>query len=139
MIGDGIVGSLAVTIFACGKKRLAFPNTEFFIHQCGYDCADGERITGNLAQLKALICREQNNQKGADFWQQTSTVCNIMDKITVEIISSQTSMPSDLVGFFLEKEKIFSAEEAMKCGLVHDIVYPGEVAIVPEFGVYQPW
>ncbi len=67
MIGDGVVGSLAVTIFACGKKRLAFPNTEFFIHQCGYDCADGERITGNLAQLKALICREQNNQKGADF------------------------------------------------------------------------
>ena len=31
-VGSVIVGSLAVPIFLCGKKRVAFSDTKFFIH-----------------------------------------------------------------------------------------------------------
>ncbi|HFC76858.1 MAG TPA: hypothetical protein ENJ27_01370 [Candidatus Moranbacteria bacterium] len=137
-IGIGVVGSLAVAIFVCGKRRLAFPDTEFFIHQCGYT-SNGERITSSLAQIKALICREKNNQKGFDFWQQISVTCKMMDEMMIRLISSRTSIAPDIAGYFLEKEKTFSTEEAMRCGLIHGIIYPEEVALMPEFGVYQPW
>jgi ATP-dependent protease ClpP protease subunit len=137
-IGGSTVGSLAVTIFLCGTRRVAFSDTRFFIHRAGFMC-NGERVTSSFAQMKSLVCREVGDYDKFTFWQTQYRLLGMLDKKIIKIIVDKTQISTDVAAQFLIQEKTFSAQEAKECGIVHEIISPMQVDILSEHGIYEPW
>ena len=137
-IGRNTVDSLAVPIFLCGKKRVAFRNTKFFVHKAGF-MYNGKRITSGFAQMKSLICHESGNQERFAFWQMRHRILEMLDKRMIQLIANRTQISTDMAAKFLIQEKRFSIKEARECGIVHEIISPAQqVNILSEYGVYEP-
>ncbi len=136
-IGRSTVDSLAVPIFLCGKKRVAFRGTSFFVHKAGF-MYNGKRITSGFAQMKSLICHESGNREGFAFWQERHRVLEIVDKRMIQLIANRTQISTDMAAQFLIQEKRFSVKEARECGIVHEIIPTQQVNILSEYGVYEP-
>lgn len=97
-VGYGVVGSMAVTIFAAGTERLMAPNTNVLIHPVS------SKIDGTIKEISAYteaVVRSHKNM--------------------VKAIAERTTDP-EFIASAAEKETFITPQKAMEIGLVTGII-----------------
>lgn len=98
-IGIGMVESAAACIYAAGARRLATPDTTFYLHEGA--CAA--------------------NAGASEFPQ---IVRNLQNRVArnIALTARATGQPLSVVREWFKRGKTFSARQAVKSGIVHQIV-----------------
>lgn len=94
IICNGAVMSAGVVILCAGDKRLALPNTEFMIHYGSNSSNSPNESRANARSIKQMK----------------------------EIISGCVSVTPKVINDWFEKETYFSAKQALRAGLVDQII-----------------
>lgn len=139
VIGDGHVASLAAMFFFCGKFRVATPGSTFFIHEGRVMNGSGAAVTKGEAQMQAFVCEHENDIKGFRLWMHIWQTLVHIDRIGAELISKQTSLSFGTAVELIRVGHEFTVDDALKYGIIHDVIDGQQVQILPQFGKYQPW
>lgn len=139
VVGAGPVGSIAVIFFLCGKVRVATPDTTFFIHEAGYVDCSGERVTKGEAQMRALICEYENNTMDCLKWEKIWNGLTYIDQKEAELISQKTSLSAGMVIELMRSEHEFDIDDALRYGIIQDVVNIQQISILSQCGIYEPW
>lgn len=102
-IGLGMCASMAAFILSSGSKRFSLPNTEIMIHQ-PIGGAQGQATDIKIAAERIIKLKKKLNQILAKNTKQT------IEKITIDT----------------ERDNFLSAEEALKYGLIDQIIKKNE-------------
>jgi ATP-dependent protease ClpP protease subunit len=100
-VGIGYVASSATIIYAAGDRRLAYPHTEFLLHQPALTGVGG---TSDVILQEGKYLKLVEDEMVAVY----SKVCKKkVERVRLDIAN---------------KELVLTAEEAIKYGLVHEII-----------------
>jgi ATP-dependent protease ClpP protease subunit len=138
-VGSGSVDSLALNFFLCGETRVATPESTFFIHESFFHDNSGKKISKGEAQMKALICEHQGNLNGYRTWNDAWKNLSFFDLELADLISRKTFLSAGTVMELMRKGHMFDVDEAMRYGIIHDVVESRQIRILPQFGTYQPF
>jgi len=101
----GQTDSIAVILFCAGSKRYSSRNARFLIHGIGFDAQAGQRFDERL--LKEKLQQLEN------------------DRVTIsKIISENSTRSLEKIEKDMLEGKVWTPEEAMTYGLVHEIREP---------------
>jgi ATP-dependent Clp protease, protease subunit len=105
IIGSGMVGSMAVPIFAAGKKRIVTKHTMFFLHEVGRTFDGDSRLS-----TREIAAALESNRIGTMWY--------------AEIIEQQTknAFKADKVIQLMKDEQYLLPEKMKEYGLVHEII-----------------
>lgn len=117
-LGFGQVDSAAIFVYLAAQKRLAVPSTTFMMH------------AGTYSMVNVSTHEVMANAKE----------CKLKAKIQAEIIAERCNVSLSRVKKWINDGKSFSAEEAKRYGIVHEIV---KDSIFKEMGevlsIDSPW
>jgi len=104
-IASGGVGSMAVPIFAAGRKRLVTEHTELFLHDLGNYPGKGERRTATDLQ------RESDNLEVSRRW-----YAEYIEKRTLREFKASKVLK------FMKEEKYLYPKDLLRFGLASEII-----------------
>lgn len=104
-IGSGLVGSMAIPVFMCGKNRKITTHTRFFFHELGFISGSETRMStsGAAAQAKSLGMIQKWY---ADFVEQ----------------HSGGKMIAETVEKLMEEESFLYPQDILEKGIAHEII-----------------
>lgn len=103
-IGLGLCASMAAFLLSSGDKRYVLPNTEVMIHQ-PLGGAEGQATDIKIAAERIIKLKEKLNK----------------------ILAHNTKQPLEKINNDTERDNFLSAEDALKYGLVDDIIKRNEL------------
>lgn len=139
MIGSGPVASLAVTFFLCGKIRVATPDTTFFIHEARFIDGSGKKTAKGEAQMQALICKHENDPIGYQRWMSIWHGLVHADRMEAGLIAQETSLSAGTVMELIRLGHEFNVDDALRYGIIHDVIDSQQFNVLSQFGTYEPW
>jgi ATP-dependent protease ClpP protease subunit len=138
IIGRNNVDSVALSLFLCGEKRVAMPDTQFLIHENSLVCDSGGRVTKGEAQMRALIHEHQREMSEFFFWSDVYQTLRQLDAMYAELVSYRTALSAATASSLMYEGHCFGVEEALECGIIHGII-EDDVPILSQLGVFNPW
>lgn len=125
MVSDGVVASAALSVFLCGKMRLATPRTCFTFHQARIYYEGRWVLAGEALQL-ARIASLTESYDGGQYLAKIYKDLSEVDRLTAQLIASRTSLEYSRVLQLMEGDGTeLSVGEALYYGFV-DAIIPEE-------------
>ncbi len=118
---SGDVRSAAVILFLLGHVRQALPDATFFFHEVRTFVGQGGQVT--VADLEDAEEHERiMSAEGRDAYQEWRRGMKMAQAWFTHFISAQTGFPASTFLNLMRAEATLSAREAVRYGIVHEIV-----------------
>ncbi len=118
---SGDVRSAAVVLFLLGHVRQALPDATFFFHEVRTFVGQGNQIT--VADLEhAEEYERMMSAEGQEAYQEWRQSMKMAQAWFARFISTQTGLPASTFLNLMRAEATLSAREAVRYGIVHEIV-----------------